>query len=208
MNTKTTHLLLSAGILLGAVSAHGAAVSFNFEDPKGVNNVAFNLDAPLEAISGTSNGISGTVSFDPQNIGSTAGTIVVDATTIKVPNNTMLEHLHSAGWLDTATHGTITFEATKLKDLKTDGARTTATAIGTFTLKGVTKDLSVPVTLTYLPGKLADRTNGQMQGDLLVIRSSFSINRSEFGIKPGQNTDKVAEQIEITLAIAGYAAKG
>jgi polyisoprenoid-binding protein YceI len=76
---------------------------------------------------------------------------------------------------------------------------------GDFSLKGVTKELTIPVTFTYLPDMLGKRSNGSVQGDLLVLRSTFTINRSEFGIKPEQNTDKVAEEIEIRLAIAGAA---
>jgi hypothetical protein len=52
---------------------------------------------------------------------------------------------------------------------------------------------------------LGKRSNGAMEGDLLVLRSSFTINRSVYGIKPGQNSDKVAEEIELRLAIAGAA---
>ena len=46
-----------------------------------------------------------------------------------------------------------------------------------------------------------------MQGDLLVIRTNFQINRSDFGIKPGENLDKVSEAIDISLSIAGAAPK-
>ena len=42
-----------------------------------------------------------------------------------------------------------------------------------------------------------------MNGDLLVIRSTFSIKRSDFGIMPGQMEEKVSETIELTLSIAG-----
>ena len=69
----------------------------------------------------------------------------------------------------------------------------------------MTKELTVPVTFTYLPGMLGKRSNGAMKGDLLVLRSTFTINRSDYGIKPGQNSDKVAEEIELRLAIAGAA---
>jgi hypothetical protein len=41
------------------------------------------------------------------------------------------------------------------------------------------------------------------KGDLLVIRSTFSIKRSDFGIMPGQMEEKVADTIELTLSIAG-----
>ena len=109
------------------------------------------------------------------------------------------------GWLDASSHPTITFVAksvSKVEELK-DGFKAQLT--GDFTLKGVTKELSVPVTFTYLPGMLGKRSNGAMEGDLLVLRSSFTINRSVYGIKPGQNSDKVAEEIELRLAIAGAA---
>ncbi len=59
--------------------------------------------------------------------------------------------------------------------------------------------------LTYLKGKLADRSGGQMKGDLLVIRSTFTIKRADFNIKPGEAEDKVANEIELTLSIAGAA---
>ena len=53
-----------------------APQTFDFKDPKGVNTASFKLDAPLEAISGSANGISGTVTFDPANPGATKGKIV------------------------------------------------------------------------------------------------------------------------------------
>ena len=43
--------------------------TFDFKDPKGVNNVVFKTDAPLESINGTATGISGSVTFDPDNPG-------------------------------------------------------------------------------------------------------------------------------------------
>ena len=64
----------------------------------------------------------------------------------------------------------------------------------------------MPVKLTYLADKLSARSPN-LKGDLLVVRSSFTIQRSDFGIMPGQNADKVAENIEIMLSIAGAAAK-
>jgi len=38
-----------------------------------VNNAVFKLDAPLEAINGSANGITGTVVFDPENPAATRG---------------------------------------------------------------------------------------------------------------------------------------
>ena len=74
---------------------------------------------------------------------------------------------------------------------------------GTLSIKGVARQITAPVKLTYLKDKLGARTNGQMQGDLLVIRANFTIKRSDFGINPKAPEDKVADTIELTLSIAG-----
>jgi polyisoprenoid-binding protein YceI len=46
-----------------------------------------------------------------------------------------------------------------------------------------------------------------MQGDLLVVRTNFQINRGDYGIKQGENLDKVSDVIDISLALAGSAPK-
>jgi polyisoprenoid-binding protein YceI len=200
MKTIITIISLVAGISLHA------AMSFDFTDPKGVNNIRFDLDAPLEAISGTGNGISGKVHFDPANVGATTGTIVLAANTLNVPNGTMKEHLHSEGWLNVAEFPEITFEAKSVEVIDTNGNTTETHITGHLTVKGVTKEVIVPVTFTYLPGALGQRNRG-MEGDLLVLRSSFTINRADFGIRPGQNEMTVAPEIQITMAMAGAAPK-
>ena len=88
----------------------------------------------------------------------------------------------------------------------TDG-KANATVVGTFSLKGVEKEISVPATVTLLPGKLGDRTGGKMQGDLAVIRTTFTIKRTDYGINPKAPEDKVSDEIEVSLAIAGASPK-
>jgi len=186
--------------------ALAAPQSFDFKDPKGVNTAVFKLDALLEAISGSANGVSGTVTFDPAHPGATTGRIVIAAESLTVPNSMMKEHLHGKDWLDVAKHKEITFEAKSLKNVKTTGDKTTAEVEGTLTIKGVARELTAPVSLTYLPGKLGERVPN-MKGDLLVIRSSFTIKRSDYGINPKAPEDHVANTIDLTLSIAGAAAQ-
>jgi hypothetical protein len=57
--------ILTAGIC--PVGFYAAPMDFDFEDPKGVNNIIFQLDAPLESTNGTGSGITGTVSDDPDD---------------------------------------------------------------------------------------------------------------------------------------------
>jgi polyisoprenoid-binding protein YceI len=197
-------------IILAFVATAGIALAapqtFDFKDPKGVNNAGFKLDAPLESINGSASGVSGTVAFDSENPGATTGKIVVTTASLMVPNSMQRGHMLSDKWLDAAKFPEISFEAKEFKNVKTDGDNTTADVTGTFTLKGISKELTVPVKMTYMKDKLADRVPGQ-KGDLLVIRASFSIKRGDFNINPGQYDDKVSETIELTLSIAGSSAK-
>ena len=198
---KLTHII---PLLTLATAVYAAPQSFDFKDPKGVNNAVFKLDAPLESINGSASGITGTVSFDPENPAATTGKIVVAANSLTVPNPMQKEHMHSDKWLDVAKFPEITFEAKSLANVKTEAGVTTADATGTFTLHGVSKEITVPVKLTYLKDKLSARLPS-MKGDLLVIRVNFIINREDFDIAKGQYQDKVSTTIDLSLSIAGAA---
>jgi len=199
---RTILTLVAVATLRGAALAE--PLTFDFKDPKGVNNAVFKMDAPLEAITGSASGVSGKVTFDPADPGKTKGKIVVAASSLHVPSPMMKEHMHGEQWLDVAKHSEITFEAKELKNVKTSGNDTIADAVGVLTIKGISKEITAPVKLTYLKDKLGQRVP-KLKGDLLVIRSSFPIKRSEFGINPGAPQDKVAETIDLTLSIAGAA---
>ena len=130
---------------------------------------------------------------------------MVDGNTLMLPNPAMQQDLQGEGWFDVNKNPAICFEFKKVSDLKKDGTTSTADVTGIFTLKGISKEITVPVKITYLPGKLSDRTAGKMTGDLLVIRSNFCIKRSDYGL--GEKLASVAEKIDISLSIAGAAPK-
>ena len=196
--------LLTLG-LAGALSA--APITFDFKDPKGVNAISFKLDALLEAISGSASGVSGKVSFDPANPAGTTGTITVATESLTVTSSMMTDHLRGEQWLDAKTNKEIAFELTQLANVKTAGNVTTADATGKFTLKGVTKDITVPVKLTYLADALEKRTKPGNKGDLLVIRGDFTVLRADYNIQPGKNEDKVSNEIQLSVAVVGSAPK-
>ena len=176
---------------------------FDFKDPKGVNNVSFKTEAPVETIKGSASGITGKVTFDPANPGAVRGKIVVATPSMRVPNPKMQQHLHSGQWLDAAKYPEITFEVVSAKDVKTEGDTTTANVLGKMTIKGTTREITVPVKMTYLKDKLKQRSG--IDGDLLVLRANFNVKRSDFGINPGQMLNKVSDDIQLTLGVAGSA---
>jgi len=191
--------------MVAVAGAHGAATRFDFKDPKGVNTVTFRLDAPLEAISGSANGISGQVEFDPTQPEALKGTIKVETASMHVPNPTMKDHMHAKDWMDVANHPNLSFEVESVTEVRKSGDVYEGKLQGKLTLKGVTKTMTVPVKVNYLKGKLGARTNGRVQGDLLVVRSQFTVKRTDFGINPGAPTDKVSDEVELTLSLAGSA---
>ncbi len=207
-NVIRSFLLTAATLGAAALAANAAPQRYDFKDPKGVNNVQFKLDAPLESITGTATGISGEVAFDPARPDATTGRIVLAAASLAVGNPMMGEHLLSAGWLDVKQFPEIVFEAVSLSNVRAQGAQILADVSGRLTLKGVTKDVTVPVSFTHLPDKLGARLGDpNLKGDLLVLRATFEINRGDYNIQPGKNTDKVAEAIHLSLSIAGAAKK-
>lgn len=189
-----------------AASALGAAQTFDFKDPKGVNTISFTLDSQLEPILGLAAGVSGKVTFDPAEPKKTTGKIAVEASSVQTMNKKMNEVLHSADWLDVAKHPTVEFSFKDVKEVKSPRENVfEMTVAGEFTCRGVTKPLTVTVLANYLPGKLATRLRGE--GDLLVLRSDFTIKRADFNIKADQPGGLVADDIRIQAAIVGSCAK-
>ena len=193
--------VLILSVAPGVLSAD--SIKFDFRDPKKVNNVVFLMDAPLESINGTATGVSGTVSFDPAKPAATTGKIVLATSSLHVDNPVMKKHMLDEGWMHVSKFPTIEFLAVKMTNVKTSGTTIIATIAGKLTVKGVTKKVSVPVRLTYLKGMLIKRN--RVPGDLLVLRSDFTIKRSDYGINAGNNEEKVSDEIELKLRVAGAA---
>ena len=202
---KQTRIL---ALLVAALIAPAVAepLTFDFKDPKGVNNITFKLDAPLESISGSANGFSGTVTTDPETLADFSGKLVVAVDSLQVPNPIMNGHVHGEMWLDAKKFPEITFEVKKVANVKKEGTSAAGEVTGILTLHGVSKEITAPAKVTYLPGRLKDRVPNA-EGDLLVIRSEFTINRDDFDIQKGKNEDKVSNEIKIALAVAGAAPK-
>ena len=211
MNSSTFILastrLLAATLLAAGPATHAAEQTFDFKDPKGVNNATFKLDAVLETITGSANGVSGTLTIDREKPEATKGVITIAAPSLHVENAAMKEHMHGKDWIDSTTHPEIKFTVNSLSDFKMTGDTATATVEGKFSLKGTEKTISVPAKVTLLPGMLGKRSNGTLEGDLMVVRTTFTIKRSDYGINPAAPTDKVADDIEVSLAIAGASPK-
>ena len=189
--------------LVASTCLSAKVITFDFKDPKNVNNVIFQMDAPLESINGSGHGVAGIVNFDPNSPESTTGSITLVVASLHVGNPVLKEHIHGEEWMDVKKYPEIKFVLSKLENVRKDGLHLIGVAKGKMTIGKVTKEITAPVKLTFLKGMLEKRN--RVPGDLLVIRSKFVVKRSDFGIRPGEKLEKVSNEIEISLNVAGAA---
>jgi polyisoprenoid-binding protein YceI len=184
------------------VKATGSQV-FNFEDKNGRNQVTFFSATPLEDITGTANGISGTVTFDVVNFAKTLnGSLIVKVASMNSGIELRDQHLKGSNWLNADKFPDIVFtikEVTNVK--KSDSNKFEFKVKGDFKMHGVTKEVVADAEATYLDE--SEQTKKRAPGDLLGIRAKFNVKLSEFGVNNQLVGNKVAENIEVSVNIVG-----
>ena len=201
-------LAATAGLLTLAANSSakktGETTTFNFKDPKGVNTIVFINNSDLEPFGGLAGGVTGEISYDPANPKSFQGEISLDATTLRTGHSKMTEYLHSDQWVKTEANPKITYTFAKVTKSKPgkNGA-VNLRVEGKLSLAGISLDKKVEINVSHLPDRAKAR-GGAKTGDLLVLKSEFTIDRIDFGIKPDMGPKKVNHELRIIANIVGY----
>lgn len=184
------------------VKANGTQ-TFYFEDESGRNQATFFSTTPLEDITGTANGISGSVTFDVANFAKTLrGKIIVKVASINTGIELRNKHLRSKNWLDAEKYPDIIFDIKSVSDVKQIADNKLSFKVtGNFTMHGVTKEVSANVEATFLDEN--EETHKRAAGDLLGVRAKFNIRLSDFDVDNQLIGNKVAEEIEVSVNIVG-----
>ena len=180
-----------------------APKNYDFKDPKGVNAISVFLDSELEPIFAMAKDLEGTLSFDPMAPEKTMGKISFPISSLEFSNAKMTKIASGQGWLDAKSFGEVSFEISEVKEVTKKGEAVHLKTSGKLLLKG----MSLPLETTLILAHVADgakKRGAAESGDLLVLRSDFSIMRDAYEIKPGENLEKVGNEIQIKVAIAGY----
>ncbi|MBK7033959.1 MAG: YceI family protein [Ignavibacteria bacterium] len=197
-------LLTAAGVLAagtGIPGAQGGSKKYTLNNAVGNNGIEFVSNAPMEKITGTANGVSGSFMLDASNLEATTGRIEVPVTSMKTANLKRDDHMYSPMWLDAGAHPTITFDVKSLKDVKVetkDGKSVvTATAVGTFTVHGIAKPSTATVSIKYLAESA--ETKKRASGNLIMIDANFTVALADHKItgKEGIVGKSVGESIVI-----------
>ena len=197
-----TLLTLSVGTVYaqGFSSASGEKI-VTMNDKVNKNQFIWVSEAPLENTRGSSEGVAGTLTMNPQNLSTMRGTITTQVSTMKSGNDTRDHHLMSAEWLDASHFPRISFTISSVSNISVSGNTATGTATGNFTMHGESKTMSIPFKMTYLPESA--KTRERAPGDLVMISADFNIALKDYKIAGQEGTigSKVGETIKITAQL-------
>jgi len=131
-------------------------------------------------VNGSFSGFKGIINFDPQNMADSSFDVTIDAATVNTDNNLRDEHLRGASYFDVKNYPIIRFVSSKI-----NSSGSSFTAYGKLTIKGKTKDISIPFTATSAANEC------QFNG-------SFKINRKDFGVG---GTSTISNELEVSLNV-------
>jgi len=165
--------------------------------------IFFESDAPMEKIKGRSNQVIGYAvaleSGSPARL--VGGEWHLPVESMKTGIELRDQHLAGSNWLDAENHPHIVFQLEEVKDIElvkeSAGFETySVTLVGDMTIHGVSKRMSIPNTrVTFM--EESERTRRVAEGDLVSIRTSYSVRLSDFDVSHGTIGSKVAEVVEI-----------
>lgn len=209
---KTLSIFAVLMIFTASILAQGFKVkasgeqTFNLADKNGRNQATFFSTTPIEDITGLGNDISGTVTFNVNDIKTLKGKVSVSVASIKTGIDSRDGHMRGAGWLNAEAFPEISFEIKKVSDIKSVADnKLTAKVIGNFTLHGITKEVTANATLTYLDE--SEQTKMRAAGDLLGVQAKFNVKLSDYGVNNKVVGQKVSENIEVSVNVTGSNAK-
>ena len=180
--------------------------TFSFADKTGRNQATFFSSTPLEDVTGLSNQVEGTATFDVSDITTLKGKISIPTASLKTGIKLRDKHVRSSGWLDADSYPEISFVIKRVSDVQSlADNKLKAKVTGDFTVHGVTKEETADVTLIYLDE--SEETKMKAPGDLLSVVATFTIKLSEFNVSNMVLGKKVSDNIDIKVTMVGTNAK-
>lgn len=173
--------LAAAAVLVAAPPAQAAPAPAWTVD-KAASKVTFASSFDGGAFSGSFRRWDVAIRFDPANLAGSSVTATFDTASAVTGDAARDQSLPEADWFNAKAFPQATYRATSFRAL--GGGR--YQAIGTLTLRGVTKPLTLPFTLV-------------ITGDTARMTSSVGLNRLAFGV--GQNEWKTTEVVPATVTV-------
>lgn len=154
----------------------------------------------ITTVNGKFNDFSGTIVYDESDISKLRAEVTIKTASIDTDNPKRDDHLRSPDFFDAANNPEIKFVS---KKAVTDGDQ--HIMYGDLTIRGVTKEVAIPFSVTQ---KIVDPWGNTRRG----MEGSLKINRQDFGVKWNKQLDAgglvVSDDVKITLQIEAIQVKG
>lgn len=152
----------------------------------------------ISNIKGKFKDFSGTIMLDSEDISKSSVNITIKTASIDTDDEKRNNHLKSADFFDVEKYGEITFVSKKVT--KSDDG---FVAVGDLTIHGVTKEVSIPFSLTGPIAAFGDYRLG--------VEANLVINRHDYGVSWSKALDNgglvVGNDVKISLEVEGVKAK-
>ena len=154
------------------------------------SEISFKIRHLLAKTSGRFAKFSGAIKVDTTDISKSSVDVTIEVASLNTDNEGRDKHLKTADFFDVEKYPTITFKSTAVKEV----AKGKLEVTGDFTLHGVTKRITFPITNA---GTMAGMQPGTVVAGF--TDGAVTINRNDFGIKtyPGALGDEVAISLNI-----------
>ena len=145
---------------------------------------------------GSFDNFAGSIKFDRDDYSSFSVQVTIQVDSINTRNEGRDKHLKSADFFDAVTYPTITFKSNRLEK-RGEGA----VIVGDLTIRDVTKELTIPVTLS-------GPVQSPMGGEVIGIAAVITINRQDYGVSWSKNLDSgglvVADNVDLILELEAF----
>ena len=153
----------------------------------------------ISSVDGRFKDFDGTITLDPNDIIKSSVKITIKTASVDTDNEARDKDLRNSEFLDVAKYPEMSFVSDKIEK-RGDGY----VAIGTFTLKGVSKKIELPFTFA---GPITDPWGMQR----VAAKASTKINRQDYGVKYNQamkdGSALVGNEVTLNLTVEATKAK-
>ncbi len=180
-------LLLAVGLVLAATQVW-AADAYTIDPVH--STLGFSIKHMMVSqTSGQFNQYEGVIVYDPNNLANSSANVTIQAASIDTRNEKRDGHLKSPDFFDAAKFPTITFVSKKFsKD----------SIVGDLTIKGVTKEVTIPMTVS-------GPVTSMMGSPIIGLSGTLTLNRQDYGITWNKALDQggvaVANDVQVTINI-------
>ena len=185
--------VVSAGLSTGVF----AATTYTVDGAH--SSIAFAVKHMMVAkVNGVFGDFQADIKFDPSDLAGSKFDFVIKAASIDTRNSARDSHLKSADFFDAEKFPGITFK-TKKVEKAADGSYAVT---GDLTMKAVTKQIVIPVTID------GPVFNPMAKVDGIGIESNFKVNRQDYGVSWNKTLDNggvvVADDVAVSVNIEAH----